>query len=173
MSCIKIVSPDDIYDSDIAIASDNNAGNIFYTLYPFEGSTFIHPCYLIGPKETLIKVKEIENPIETINNISKTGFEKFFPKKSYFENCMLWTWNDFMVGIRETADVVVYFVAKNNSIISCFLDKHATYQTGDDRTTAYISNVHGNFVIENYGDVSSVVIIANSSNCKSDNIFVP
>lgn len=51
-----------------------------------------------------------------------------------------------------------YYITKNNKIISGFNDPSTHFQMGDGHTICYLAE-NGDLIIENCGDVSSVVIV--------------
>jgi hypothetical protein len=51
---------------------------------------------------------------------------------------------------------VVYYIFVNNTLVAKLVDKKCTYQSGDAGTNLY-DNDDNDFIIENHGDVSSVL----------------
>lgn len=51
-----------------------------------------------------------------------------------------------------------YYIIKDNTIISGFLDPDTHFQQGDSYTICYLTS-DNNLVVRNCGDVSSIVII--------------
>jgi hypothetical protein len=129
---------------------ENSSNEISYVLYPFE------QC-----KETSIQglgYKDLQQ-LDTKDISEQIMFDNhtdFFTVA--VEASMSVHWNDFTVyiGYNEN-DQIIYIVAQNNNIISCFLDDPTTYQIGDGDTSFYLDGK--DLVIENCGDVSSVVVI--------------
>lgn len=81
---------------------------------------------------------------------------------SYF----IWDWkfkDKLLTVVFDSTNIPTYSVHHNNNIISVFEDHSYNFQSGDGYTSAYITK-NNHFVIDNIGDVSSLVILKYSDN---------
>lgn len=94
--------------------------------------------------------------------------QDYFEKSELTEFDYTWNWGHLKVSILGTvSNEVVYLVYdQTGKILSGFVDTVTTYQTGDGDTKAWI-NEYDDLVIENCGDVSSLVVIKIAKNAKN------
>ncbi len=134
---------------DIPKLSDNSNKNIRYELYPFEQTREIP---LNGLDMHDLKQLEFEN-IDYEVKIVDERIEIISDKDTYRTAKCEWK-DGFMLWIIGST----YVITKNNQIISMFTDEPTTYQIGDGETKCFLyKDCH--LVIENCGDVSSVVVV--------------
>ncbi len=109
-------------------------GDIEYELYPYQ------------------QCREI--PVEVMVPNIKTVCPKVVPECA-------WHWN--VNGKKLTVGLIgehepIYVVYDNDKEISCFVDYSYSYQEGDGDTRAFVTE-DNEFVIDNMGDISSLVIL--------------
>jgi hypothetical protein len=154
-----------LHKDDAPMPSEHNTLTISYICYPFFQGEEFKASDLIDKNIQLVHAEEIledayhDQGLNFNKYVSKDSLMKFFGselKKQSF-GCV-WKWNDDLIVIRFIYSGVVYLVVQNNEIISCIFDKSYTYQGGDEYTRAYVT-CNNEFIIENYGDVSSIIKI--------------
>ena len=87
------------------------------------------------------------NPNLNMENLKKIG--------EYNEYNYKFLWKDDLYLIITNNSYCIY---ENNIFISGFTDKYSIFQLGDGETNIYL-DLNNNLVIENNGDVSSIVKI--------------
>jgi hypothetical protein len=143
-----------IVDEDTPELLPNSSNEISYELYP-SGDVYL-PLKCLGYDDL---EKENDN-YDCDQDVKFKNYDEFlekpFESAAYFRNHM------YSVNIGHGQDSIIYIVSKQTDndeqeIISCFVDKPTTYQLGDGSTNFYTND--DNIIIENEGDVSSIVVI--------------
>ena len=133
-------------DFGIKLIEDSDK-KISYELYPFDQGDEISLESILRIKESelkKVKSKKCKSPKCLGDDIAELKYE--------------WTDSMFLYICNEGG----YYVVKDNKIISGFLDPETHFQLGDGSTTCYLTD-NNDLVVENCGDVSSVVIIKKSA----------
>jgi len=147
-------------DPYVGVEMMNNTNDgIKFGLYPFEQGKEI-PLKCLGyKKKEMVKVDGTEFwPYKEMVFKNQTNIFRSQDEKFLCEMTFKWK-NDLMLHIGEIGSEVVYIVAKDDQIVSGFYDEITAFQRGDGFTTGYLQG--GDLIIENCGDVSSVVVIKN------------
>jgi len=145
------------FDGSNLMLMDNSSKYIKYDFYPFEQGNELPLSGLGMPKKSLTEI-EITCDLYDIKKKFENQSEFFESDDDIFISDTEISWkDDIHVHIGDINLSIVYIVAKDNKIISGFYDKQTTFQLGDCITRCYLHN--DNLVIQNCGDVSSVVII--------------
>ncbi len=171
LSTNGLINDSNIFKSSASpVLLGNSCDGISYKLYPFKQ----------GDEKALSElgindsITEIYSKYETWppNVINFDNHDDFFGQDEKFQCNAKYEWIDgmilyigsridsdsFMIGNFMFAANVVYLVGKDYEIISGFFDKSSHYQMGDCDTYAYLWD--NEIVIQNCGDVSSVVIVS-------------
>lgn len=129
----------------------NSVENITYELYPFE--------YQRVPVNFLVQE----------NMIRIEGEECLLPKHDYFskiknQNATKYKWTDdlylYVYSNNHKKDITTcYAIIKNDKIISGFEDFQNYFQEGDFLKNGYVTKNKKTLIIENNGDVQSIIII--------------
>lgn len=127
---------------------------IKYDLYP-NNSFFsiddigydIKQCKKIKEKKNFFDIYDIAENMQFVQSMGK-NYE--YEKKKNNDN------NDKFC--------ISYYILKNNKLLSGFHDYYTTYQPGDGSTTVYLDN-NKNLIIDNSGDVGSIVVIKGIFDC--------
>lgn len=78
------------------------------------------------------------------------------------ENGMKYRWTDDIwvhVHRKEDKNCYYYYVIQNDKVISGFYDKPTHFQLGDGGTSCFVTDDKNTLIIENSGDVESIVVI--------------
>lgn len=131
-------------------SNDDNHYHIGYEFYPTDQGSEI-PAKCLFSKLTPAHVAHVAHESDELNQ--------------NFEIERMWEWDDKLVCIgctRLNISHIVYLVLnkENDKIISGFIDPNSYFQLGDSETYAWV-NEYGEFVVENCGDASSIVVIKN------------
>jgi hypothetical protein len=131
--------------------------NIDYELYPSTDTTLYYDPHMFFENDKIDKLKEqlILNPKIKFNN--QSDFDILNDETITLEMGCLYK-DNMKVYIGRTDDKIIYIVAEDGNIISGFIDKVMSYQLGDGSTDFYIHE-NGDLIINNSGDVSSMIII--------------
>jgi hypothetical protein len=124
---------------------ENSSENIEYVLYPFEQGGELPLEYLI---------------IEPGVFIDKSTLKEIYSNGTKLNHRIKWT-NDLTLVLNNDGP---YKVKSGKKVISGFIDEPTHFQIGDCMTIAYIDGSN-NLIVCQHGDVSSVVIIKNKSQC--------
>lgn len=108
--------------------------HIAFELYPF----------LQGQELTLKELGLDEENYVTVNNLEEEGV-------------IGWTHNLSLKIEHNKDDVLEYQILKNGELFSGFCDPSSSFQLGDGSSVVYI--YENRIIVENCGDVSSVVVI--------------
>lgn len=111
----------------------------YVSLYENSDTRIKYELYYDPLFDAILKLNNIS--VKSIVKISKDGYE---------------LGNNLWLDIME--DGVSYMICKDNHLLSGFRDFNADYQLGDAETIVYIGN-DNSVVVENHGDVSSLIII--------------
>lgn len=111
----------------------NSCESISYELYPFEQCETIPIEYICSDQMTIVEGEEVENGMK-----------------------YRWT-DDIWVHVNMMTDY--YYVIQNDKVISGFYDKPTHFQLGDGGTSCFVTDDKNTLIIENSGDVESIVVI--------------
>lgn len=109
------------------------------SLYENSDARIKYELYYDPPFDAILKLNNVS--VKSIVKISKDRYE---------------LGNNLWLDIME--DGVSYMICKDDHLLSGFRDFNADYQLGDAETIVYIGN-DNSVVVENHGDVSSLIII--------------
>lgn len=145
LSTKKTVKKALVYDIAIEI-QPNSDENIEYELYPFEqGAEF--SASSLGYNLTPHNSQEFEQSDEIKDNILETTFSL----------------GDISLKIACVDNGTKYTLMNGDRIISGFMDPSHSFQQGDAASHCYLHD--GKIILENGGDVSSLVIIHGVMDC--------
>jgi hypothetical protein len=134
----------------------NSCNEISYVLYPFDQGAEISLKGLGYNDLQELDGNYTDECIKFDNN------NDFLIKALGCSRSVHWNGFDICIGhyennVGQYINGIIYVVARNNNIISCFIDESNTYQEGDGHTCYYLNG--DDLIIVNDGDVSSVVVI--------------
>ena len=155
---------EDIYNEDIYNESDSDddvtvdveeyiSGPIKYDLYPFNRGEEIQFTNIVDSN-----FSHVQEDIRSKYMAYQTSLGQPIKIDT------AWKWearnNILTVFMGSIPDGVIYYVTDQERSISSFVDRKFMYryQSGNGYTSAHLTD-DGDFIIENFGDVSSVVIL--------------
>lgn len=128
----------------------NSTEKITYELYPFEDQR-VSVNFLVP--ENLIEIKGEECDLPKIDSISKHEIDSA-TKYKWTDDLYLYVFCD-----EKKHYAMYYCLVENDKIISGFEDSVCYFQEGDYSTNCFVTEDKKTLVIENNGDVQSIVII--------------